>query len=200
MSIENQYQTPSSNVDGANSDAEYSKPKFFAVSGRLGRLRYIAYGIALNLVSFVMLMVVMMIGGGFAAIAGIGGRESSLLLGGGVMLMLLFMFILLIAMFVLGVMLMIQRCHDFNVTGWLWLIIFIPLTPLVFLFVPGTDGANDYGNKPPPNSGGVIALVVVGGVIFFFYIVGIIAAISVPAYKDYVETAAERAVQIEQAQ
>ena len=48
------------------------------------------------------------------------------------------------------IMLAFRRCHDFNVTGWLAMFGFIPYVNAVFglilLFVPGTSGANKYGN------------------------------------------------------
>ena len=87
-------------------------------------------------------------------------------------------------MALLGVMLTIQRCHDFNLTGWLALLIVVPLANLVFLFIPGTDGPNRFGAPTPPNSVGVL---VVAWLIPGIAIAGMIAAIALPAYQAYLQ-------------
>ncbi len=50
------------------------------------------------------------------------------------------------------IILAFRRCHDFNVTGWLAMFGFIPYVNaffgLILLFVPGTSGANKYGDSP----------------------------------------------------
>jgi len=89
----------------------------------------------------------------------------------------------------------IQRSHDMNNSGWLSLILFIPIIGfLVFLFAPGTHGANRYGAPPPPNGVGVILLAFIMPVIGF---IGILAAIAIPAYNGYIN-AAKEAQQVEQ--
>jgi len=96
------------------------------------------------------------------------------------------------AIMVISFLLTIQRCHDFNVTGWLSLILLIPLVPLIFWFIPGSKGKNDYGPPPPPNRGsGVVVVVLLVSV----FVLGILAAIAIPAYQEYVERA--RQVQME---
>jgi uncharacterized membrane protein YhaH (DUF805 family) len=44
----------------------------------------------------------------------------------------------------------IMRSRDFNLVGWVGALIFIFVTPSVFVFafIPGTNGNNDYGPKP----------------------------------------------------
>ena len=89
-------------------------------------------------------------------------------------------------------MLTIQRAHDFDTTGWLSILMLIPLVNLLFWFIPGTDGENRWGAKTPPNT----VLVLIGAwivpVIFF---IGILAAIALPAYQDYTKRAQERQIQ-----
>ena len=89
-------------------------------------------------------------------------------------------------MLVVGVMLTIQRCHDFDVSGWLSLLLIVPVAPLLFWIIPGTKGANRFGDPTPPNSTGVVVLALILPILFF---VGIIAAIALPAYQSYVERA-----------
>ena len=137
--------------------------RLFSASGRIGRARYIAYGFGLCLLSM---------------LAGVVGAR---LFGevGAVLATAAW-----VAMAVLGVMLTIQRCHDFNVTGWLALLIVVPLANLVFLFIPGTDGPNRFGAPTPPNSVGVL---VVAWLIPGIVIAGMIAAIALPAYQAYLQ-------------
>lgn len=49
----------------------------------------------------------------------------------------------------LTLMALILRCHDLNKSGWLLLLMFIPIVNIVFflylIFKKGTDGYNDYG-------------------------------------------------------
>ena len=137
--------------------------RLFSASGRIGRARYIAYGFGLYLLSM---------------LAGVVGAR---LFGevGAVLATVAW-----VAMAVLGVMLTIQRCHDFNVTGWLALLIVVPLANLVFLLIPGTDGPNRFGAPTPPNSVGVL---VVAWLIPGIVIAGMIAAIALPAYQAYLQ-------------
>ena len=84
-------------------------------------------------------------------------------------------------------MLMIQRSHDFNTSGWLSILILVPLINFVFLFIPGPNGTNRWGSKTPPNS----TAVVIGAWICALIIPlsGIVAAIAIPAYQQYGERA-----------
>src|SRR6185295_14625688 len=98
-----------------------------------------------------------------------------------------------IAIIVVGFMLTIQRCHDFNTTGWLSILMLIPLVNLIFWFIPGTDGPNDYGDRTPPNGGGVVFAVV--AVLLVIPVIGILAAIALPAYQDYTKRAQQKPLQ-----
>ena len=89
-------------------------------------------------------------------------------------------------MLVVGVMLTIQRCHDFDVSGWLSLLLIVPIAPLLFWIIPGSKGANRFGAPTPPNSTGVVILALLLPVLFFG---GILAAIALPAYQDYTKRA-----------
>ncbi len=44
------------------------------------------------------------------------------------------------------------RCRDANISGWLSVLIFIPLVnvvlAVVLMLIPGTNGVNEYGEKP----------------------------------------------------
>lgn len=136
--------------------------RVFSVSGRIGRLRYIAYGF------------------GFYVLLALIGTILATVMGsaGGVAIVAMWL-----AMLVIGFMLTMQRCHDFDMSGWLALLFLVPLVNLMFWFIPGTDGPNRYGPPTPPNSAGVIVVVCVVPVLVFLG--GIMAAIAIPAYQDY---------------
>jgi uncharacterized membrane protein YhaH (DUF805 family) len=169
MATVNPYQAPTAAVADAGSETQ--PVKLFSVSGRIGRARYIAYGFGLYFIF------------GFAA-----GVVGAALGQAGVVVLALGW----LALVVLGFMLTIQRCHDFNASGWLSLLMIVPLVNLIFLFIPGTDGQNRFGAPTPPNSVGVLILAWLIPVVFF---VGIIAAITLPAYQDYQKRAKQGQVQ-----
>ena len=167
----NPYAKPNAAVGDAAE--QYQEVRLFATSGRIGRVRYIAYGMVINL------------------LFGILGALLSAVLGQ-------FGLILAwIAIIVVGFMLTIQRCHDFNTTGWLSILMLIPLVNLIFWFIPGTDGENDYGGKTPPNGVGVI---IAACIVPIIAIVGILAAIALPAYQQYVQRAKQTQMQQQQQQ
>jgi uncharacterized membrane protein YhaH (DUF805 family) len=164
----NPYGAPRAAVDDAKE--EYQPVRIFAVSGRIGRARYITYSVG---VSFL----IMFIAGLLAALLGPVGTALSVIAWIGVV--------------VVSIMLTVQRCHDFDTTGWLALLALIPLANLIFWFIPGTDGRNRFGAKTPPNSVGVLIAVWILPVLF---VVGIVAAVSIPAYQQYVMKAKQQQV------
>ncbi|HZX31355.1 MAG TPA: DUF805 domain-containing protein [Rhodocyclaceae bacterium] len=142
-------------------DTEF-KLNLFSPSGRIGRIRYLGYSFGLSIL--------------IMAVAGILSAVISPML----------VFLGWIVMIYVQVMLAIKRSHDFNVTGWISPLAFVPLVGLVFLFVPGTDGPNRFGNKTAPNgSAGIIAILALVGVM----VIGILAAIAIPAYQQKAKAA-----------
>jgi uncharacterized membrane protein YhaH (DUF805 family)/type II secretory pathway pseudopilin PulG len=156
----NPYETPKAAV--SESAGETQPVKLFSVSGRIGRARYIAYGIGLY-------VLISLLGGVLGAVLGSTAGVVALV-------------VMWVALLVVSFMLTIQRCHDFNTSGWLSIVVLVPLVNLMFWFIPGTDGPNRYGPPTPPNN----ALVIVGVCVLpLLFIVGILAAVSIPAYSDY---------------
>jgi len=122
--------------------------RVLSVSGRIGRARYVAYGLGFYVFSS-------LIGGVLVVLFGQFGLTVTVLAWS--------------ALAVIGFMLTIQRCHDLDRSGWLSLLVLVPLVNLMFLIIPGTDGPNRFGPPTPPNRVGVLiaawllpALVVVG--------------------------------------
>lgn len=170
LGAQSPYSPPRAEV--SDSLPEYGALKVFTVDGRIGRVRYLGWSIAVMLLA--------MLAYGISA----GLMLVSPILGG------ILMIPLVIAAVVVSVMIGVQRLHDIGWSGWLWLLNLVPLVGSVFallmLVVPGTQGANRYGAPPPPNSRGVI---VMAWCALLVPIIGIVAAISIPAYQDYVERA-----------
>lgn len=162
----NPYAKPNAAV--AEAAEEYQEVKVFSTAGRIGRVRYIAYGM------------------GMYFLLGILGALLTWALGTAGMV------IAWIAILIVWFMLTIQRCHDFNTTGWLSLLVLVPLVNLIFWFIPGTDGPNNYGAKTPPNGTGVI---VAACIVPIVAVIGIIAAVALPAYQQY----QQKAMQMQQA-
>ncbi|HEX7054969.1 MAG TPA: DUF805 domain-containing protein [Burkholderiales bacterium] len=159
----NPYAAPKAAVDDA--DDAPQPVKVFAVSGRIGRVRYIN-----NLIGFYILFALVV-----GALSFVVGPLAQLLWLG---------------YMVLAFMLTIQRCHDFNTTGWLSILSLVPLVNLMFWFIPGSDGRNRYGPPTPPN--GIVSVVLVWFVPILM--VAVLAAAAIPAYQTYVK----RAQQLEQ--
>jgi len=179
------YDAPESDLLDSN-NMNSANTVFFSTGQRIGRLRWLVYGIAAN---FGLLFTI----GIVAAIliplftASNQNEHSLNMMGvvGGAIAVLMYA-----AIFAVSIILNRRRLHDLEQSGWLTLLIFIPLVNFFFglylLFAPGTQGENRYGLKPQPNS--VILWIV--GLILPLVFIGIIAAIAIPAYQDYV-TAAE---------
>lgn len=162
MSEQNPYVAPAAAL--ADPAGEIQPVRVFSVAGRIGRARYIAYGTGFYLLF-----------GVIAAITAFAGDVGIALI-----------IATWIAFAVIAFMLTIQRCHDFNSSGWLALLMFVPLANLIFLFVPGTNGSNRFGGQTPPNSVGVL---IVAWLLPAVFVIGILAAIAIPAYVGYQQRA-----------
>jgi len=181
MTTNNPYQAPTSDVTQANSNQPY-QPQIFTTKGRIGRLRYLAYGMISYLCLIPLGIVAAMIGGlagGDSSDPGIVSGIMFLLIGIGYLAMLVFMFVLAK-----------RRLNDLNQSGWLSLLLIIPLVNFIIglwlIFAPGKKEHNGYGAHPVKNPIGIVLL----AVLMPIAMLGILASITIPAYQDYVERAA----------
>ncbi|MCJ1886680.1 DUF805 domain-containing protein [Pseudomonas sp. LA21] len=161
---------------------EFGELRPFTTEGRIGRVRYLGWSMALFLVG---IPIFLLVAGAFALSQTLG---------------ILLAAVVFIAYVVVGIMMGVQRLHDVGWSGWLMLLNIVPVVgsvfPLLMMLIPGNDGANRYGPPPPPNSRGVVALawsMVIVPVVF-----GILAAIAIPSYEQYVERS--HAAQYQQAE
>ncbi|PTS83322.1 DUF805 domain-containing protein [Pseudomonas sp. HMWF032] len=164
------YATPKAAV--AEALPEFGELKVFTTDGRIGRLRYLAWSMVLMLACLPLFG----IAGGFFA--------ASEILGG------LLMVVVGIAVAVVGIMFGVQRLHDIGWSGWLLLVTLVPVVGGVFsllmFIIPGSTEANRFGPPPPPNSKAVKVLALLW---IAMIILGIVAAIALPAYMGYADAA-----------
>lgn len=146
-------------------EAEATDIAFFDLNSRIGRLRYLAYGVGIGLLSVPLLVLCYIIG---LAVPAIGVALGA---------------VAYIALIVFNWGFMVRRLHDIDKSGWWSLLAFVPIGNLVLLvlllFIGGTIGENRFGPQPPPNSGWVIA----GALSYLLVVpVGIMAAVAIPTY------------------
>lgn len=160
----NQFAPPRAQVADTAPDGGVAELKLFSAQGRIGRLRYLAYSTGAGLIYNVV------VGAMVAALgANAAGATAALILP-------------FAAVVWFNVITGIKRCHDLDISGWWTLTLIVPVITLAWIFMPGTQGSNRYGPKPPPNTLGVRLLGLILPVVF---VVGILAAIALPAYHAY---------------
>lgn len=164
MSAENPYTTPEAAVELAGM-ADY-QPKIFSASGRIGRLRYLAYVTGMNLLLYAIFIPLM----GGTAFMTEGPAEMMASISG--LVMILF-YILTI---VLSIIFAKRRLNDLDKTGWFLLLFLVPIVNLILaiymIFFRGSEGENRFGAAPVANTLGVKIL---GLLLPIIMIVGIVA-------------------------
>ena len=152
-------------------DEEFVQPKVFSFGGRIGRLRYLAYITGLYLVMIPLMAVafgIMSLGEGASVFAGA------------------LVFVSYLGLLFFFVVWTVRRINDINMSGW-FTFIFV-FVSFILWFIPGTKGANNFGAQPAPNTTGVKILSI--GIFVLVPVLGILAAIAIPAYNDYITRAA----------
>jgi uncharacterized membrane protein YhaH (DUF805 family) len=162
-------------ADAPVDSAAFSHPKPFAASGRIGRVRYLAY-------SFVGMLIVMLA----ASILGgvLGATGSSEQVSGATAQIVVGALVL-----ALTLILARRRLNDMGKTGWWGLLLLVPLLNFVvtlwLVFGRGDASVNAYGPPPGPNGRGTIVLACLGPLLF----VGVTLYSGVDAYRTYVDKA-----------
>ena len=181
----NQPYTPPEGAAGTPADVTYV-PRFFAIEGRLGRLRYFVYGGAVVAALYAVLTVASVLVSGFMA-------ESA-----ASMVLMPLMLLVTVLCAVSGLIFGKRRLNDLGFSGWWILLALVPLVNLVLtvvlLFVPGNTSENRFGPRPVANGAGLV----VGAVTLLVLVVawvGLLLAVALPAYQNYAERA--RAQQFE---
>jgi uncharacterized membrane protein YhaH (DUF805 family) len=177
----NPYAAPRAAVaDVYDGDPGVQPVKLWSAKGRIGRARFLAY-------TFYSYLLFIAAAFAFGAVIGFAGAGES---EGAIGLMTL---VISIPYLVFYVLIGIQRSHDMDWSGWMLLLALIPLVALIWVFKSGSPGSNRFGAPPPPNTTSVL----IGAWLMpILFVLGIVAAIALPAYQQY----ANRAVtsQVEQ--
>jgi len=168
MESANPYSTPDAEL--SHGQQELYTPSIISFRGRIGRMRYLAYAMGLNLLLMLVMVPVM----GLAGFTG-GSPDSMSAFA------MLTVGVFYIATIVISVMFAKRRLNDLDRSGWWCLLFIVPIANLLLaiymLFFPGTDGDNNWGPAPAANSLGVLIL---GWMVPGFFILGIVAAIVFP--------------------
>jgi uncharacterized membrane protein YhaH (DUF805 family) len=168
----NPYQTPEGQL--TTDDNAFGEVKFFSPSSRINRLRYWAHSAIFSITALIVFAII-------GALAFFVSSTLAIVLG----------VIAYIAIIAFSFILIIQRLHDLNKTGWMSLLALVPLANIyliiLLVFYKGTDGRNNFGLQTPPNKTWhwVLAFVVPA----FAIGLGILAAIAIPAYQSYMQAA-----------
>ncbi len=109
-----------------------ANPVLFSLRGRIGRARYVVYFMAALTCAFMV-----------TCLAG----YSMYLLGrfGFMLYQFSITALYFCALPIFLAQLTVRRAHDFNMPGWLALLLLVPVLNLMFWFIPGSRGENNYG-------------------------------------------------------
>jgi uncharacterized membrane protein YhaH (DUF805 family) len=151
--------------------------------GRFGRLSYLAWTFIVSILYSCALFVVIAIGAISIANSGLGLSAEGLFSNGLGYLAVFLLVAVAIVFTALFIIITIRRLHDLNKTGWLVLLMFVPLANIGFwiyvTFFKGTQGANNFGPQRSTEQSekylGILYAIFL--VIFVFaYAAGIVAA------------------------
>ncbi len=162
----NPYAPPRADVAPAHDVSARDETGPFSPAGRFGRLSYVAWSWCLMMVAGLALGAV---GAVVTSLFAVNAAAVPVLAG-----------LWNLALLVPAAIFMIRRLHDLNQSGWLWLLVLVPLINvimiLVLLFAPGTAGANKHG--PPRETPTWEKVVAVVGIAL--WALGLLAALVLP--------------------
>lgn len=176
--LHNPYQSHATPI--AEDLEDYNEEPFYSRHGRIGRIRFLSYSVLLWLATMAILAVLGII---YAVFIGLG---SDVLIA---IISTIIVVVYFAGSLVITFLPAVRRLNDLNRTGWLSLLLFVPflnfLLWLYLIFAPGDEDSNDYGAPalPPTTMHTVLALLLP---LLLIAALGIIAAVALPAYQDYV--------------
>ena len=150
-------------------------------SGRFGRLSYLGWNM---LMSFSILIII-----GIIAAFSPGLLADPTTMTGSSMLATVLIGIAYIVLLYFSFVFTIRRLHDRNHIGWLSLLILVPginiLFVLYLIFAKGDDRSNQYGPRRITKGWEKV----LGWIYVLIFPIGILSAIALPAYQDYLTRA-----------
>lgn len=187
---QNPYSAPTADLTN-DEYFEYDTTPFYKASGRIGRVRFLAYYMLLSLC---MIPAMMVLGVLMAILLPISPDIATIV---GVIMYIGIIIFSLYTAFAPS----IRRLNDLNKSGWMSLLYLIPLVNILFwlylAFARGDEDINDYGAPAEPPSTIMTVLAVILPLLFVAWM-GIVMAIALPAYQDYLERSQLQQSQIEQ--
>ncbi len=176
MDSQNPYRAPEADIS-LDQQKEFYHPSMFAIKGRIGRLRYLAY-------TYSIILLVALIGGiVFAGILQTSLNIFSPDLTSGNVYFWLIMVAVYVPILFFSFVYSIRRLNDIDRTGWLSLILLVPWVGSFFglylVFARGSEGTNDYGPAPDENP---LWVKIIGIGLPVLFIVGIIVALVTTSY------------------
>lgn len=173
--MENPYATPSSDPTLPDSgQIDNSNP--FSPKGRFGRLSFLAWYMVVTIISYIIMFAV----GGAALFM---EQDPNVMMeffsSAGGMIYIFFT----IASLIIIIIFIIRRLHDVNKSGWMALLMILPLINIFFLIylliAKGDTGANRFaGFRPTPTWERILGYIGIG--LFILSLIGILAAIIIP--------------------
>lgn len=165
LALNNPYNAPTADMTAPESSVGTYQPRVFAITGRIGRLRYFAYGMAWTVIAMIPYFIAMFSMGALAFV------KSWAQYG------------FMVPTYIASIALTTRRVADLGHSRWFAALMAVPYVNIVpylyFLFKAGDEEANQYGPPPCPNSRGVVAAAWIPAVIS---VVGIVAAVAIPIY------------------
>lgn len=154
--------------------------------GRFSRRSYLAWNMLLGLI-FTLITII---------VAVLIPNAEQVIAGGNLPIPVIIIFaILYIIAFYFSIIFLIRRLHDRDHSGWMALLILVPVINIIFalylLFAPGTAGTNQFG-QPRPTQGweNILAILYVA-----VFLIGLVAAIVLPSYQSYVERSQQTVIE-----
>jgi uncharacterized membrane protein YhaH (DUF805 family) len=186
MSSVNPYEAPQASLQRQNISENFDKTSPFSAAGRFGRAAYITYAVGSYLVLTLILALM-------SASQALLGKAAPTVVG----TVAIIAYVLFVAF---AIIFMIRRLHDLNWSGWLSILSIVPIVNLIMaipcLFFRGTDGPNNYG--PPPKTNKThIRLATVFSILMVVALIGVLAAIAIPAYQQYTHKAQQMSQQMQ---
>lgn len=165
----NPYQAPGADVSAMPAGGGYDESGPFSPRGRFGRLSYLAWGSVTGIVFYIAMIAIV---GTTVLTQPMAHPQPPL-----------GMLVPGLAMLVAVAIFAIRRLHDFDASGWWFLLMLVPLAnfvmALLLIFKAGSDGANRFG-QPRLTRGWekVLGYITIG--FWILGAIGMVAAIVIP--------------------
>lgn len=140
------YQAPVANLDN-DKDAVEQDFRYSNWQGRMGRLKYLQLSFFVPTIVFFGYLFLF-----FLLLYFLDGANEYKVLSAVEDYILWGVSLILIVSFANWIWLSIQRAHDIGASGWLALLVFIPLLHFVLFLIPGEEEKNKFGFPPKENT------------------------------------------------